>query len=221
MMEWFNSLLALATNAVAQHSFEALVALFLVAALMEVGMPFPFIVDGILLITSYESGIFSYQVLFVILALILGREIGATVIFWLSRYVGDAFIRWLGKRFPKLKLGEKMVWLKARLSRHAPLAVMVARLTPGLLTPSTVAAGCSGIRYYQFVLGIILASVVTDGALVIIGFATKYGLSILGFTPSTLELVLAIPIIIILIWLVRWLWLRRRARKKSSCGEYR
>ena len=216
MMEWFNSLLALATNAVAQHSFEALVALFLVAALMEIGMPFPFVIDGVLLITSYNSGIFSYQVLFIILALVLGREAGAAVFFWLSRFVGDAFIKRLGKRFPKLKLGERMVWLKAKLRRHAPLAVAVARLTPGLLTPSSVAAGCSGIRYYQFVLGIVLASVVTDGALVIIGFATKYGLSILGFTPSTGEVVLAIPVVILLVWFVRWLWLRRRARKKLS-----
>ncbi len=111
MMEWFNSLLAIATNAVAQNSFGALVALFLVAALTEVGVPFPFIIDGALFITSYESGLFSFQVLLVILALVLGREVGATVIFWLSRFVGDAFINWLGKRFPKLKLSERMVWL--------------------------------------------------------------------------------------------------------------
>ena len=216
MIEWFNSLLAIATNAVAQNSFEALVALFLVAALTEVGVPFPFIIDGALFITSYESGLFSFQVLFVILALVLGREVGAAVIFWLSRFVGDAFIKWLGKRFPKLKLSERMVWLKAKLSRRAPLAVAIARLTPGLLTPSSVAAGCSGLRYYQLVLGIVLASVIADGALVIIGFLTKYGLSILGFTPSTWEVVGALAVVILLVWFVRWLWLRRRAHKNSS-----
>jgi membrane protein DedA with SNARE-associated domain len=216
MMEWFNSLLAIATNAVAQNSLEALAALFLVAALMEVGMPFPFVIDGVLIFTSYQSGLFSFQVLFVILALVLGREVGAAVIFWLSRFVGDAFIKWLGKRFPKLKLRERMVWLNTRLSRRVPLAVAIARLTPGLLTVSSVAAGYCGVRYYQFVLGIILASAVTDGALVIIGFATKYGLSIFGFTPSTWEVVGAMAAVILLVWLVRWLWVRRRVHKNSS-----
>jgi membrane protein DedA with SNARE-associated domain len=212
MMEWFNSLLAVATTAVAQHSVEALVALFLIAALMEVGMPFPFIVDGVLLVSSYESGMFSYQVLLIILALVLGREVGATVIFWLSRFVGDKFINWLAKRLPKLKLKEKMVWLNTKLRKRAPLAVAIARLTPGLLTPSSVAAGCSGIQYYQFVLGIVLASAVTDGALITIGFITRYSLSFLGFIPTTWELVLAIAAGISLIWGIRWLWLRRRDR---------
>ena len=218
-MEWFNSLLAIATSAVSQNSFGALVALFLVAALTEVGVPFPFIIDGALFIASYESGLFSFQVLLVILALVLGREVGATVIFWLSRFVGDAFINWLGKRFPKLKLNERMAWLNTKLSRRAPLAVAIARLTPGLLTVSSVAAGYSGMKYYQLVLGIVLASVVADGVLVIIGVISKYGLSILGFTPSSWEVVGALAVVILLVWFVRWLWLRRRAHKNSSLKQ--
>jgi membrane protein DedA with SNARE-associated domain len=212
-MEWFNSLLAIAASAVTQYSFEAMVALFLVAALTEIGVPFPFIIDGALFITSFESGLFSFQVLFVILALLLGREIGATVIFWLGRFVGDAFINWLAKRFPKFRLKEKMFWLNNKLRRRAPLAVAIARLTPGLLTASSVAAGYCGIRYYQFVLGIILASAVADGVLVLIGFATKYGLNILGFTPSTWEVVGVLVAVIILVWLIRWLWSRSRPHK--------
>jgi membrane protein DedA with SNARE-associated domain len=212
MMDWFNSLLAMAANAVAQNTFQALVVLFLVAALTEVGVPFPFIIDGALFITSFESGFFSFHVLLVIAALTLGREVGAAIIFWLSRFVGDAFIKWLGKRFPKLKLSQKMAWLNNKLRKRAPLAVAIARLTPGLLTASSIAAGYCGIRYYQFVLGIILASVVADGALVIIGFATKYGLSVFGFTPSTWEVVLVLAAVIFLVWFVRWLWLRRRSQ---------
>jgi len=215
-MEWFNSLLTTATNAVAQNSFGALVALFLVAMLTEIGMPFPFIIDGALLIASYENGLFSFHVLFIISALTLGREVGATVIFWLSRFVGDKFINWLAKRFPKLKLKEKMAWLNTKLRKRAPLAVAVARLTPGLLTPSSVAAGCSGIRYYQLVLGIILASVIADGALVIIGVITKYGFKILGFTPATWEVVVALAFVIFLVWFIRWLWSKHRAHKKSA-----
>jgi membrane protein DedA with SNARE-associated domain len=213
MLDWFNSLLGLAANAVAQHSFEAMVALFLISALTEIGVPFPFIIDGALFITSFESGLFSFQVLFVILALTLGREVGGSIIFWLSRFVGDAFIKWLARRFPKLKILGKTDWLNAKIKRKAPLAVAVARLTPGLLTASSVASGYCGMRYYQFVIGIILASAIADGALVIIAFATKYGLNFLGFTPSTWEVVIVLTAAILLVWLLRWLWLRRRAHK--------
>jgi membrane protein DedA with SNARE-associated domain len=212
MMDWFNSLMAVATEAVAQNTFQALVVLFLVAALTEVGVPFPFIIDGALFITSFESGLLSFHVLVVIAALTLGREVGAAIIFWLSRFVGDAFVKWVGRRFPKLKLSEKMVWLNNKLSKRAPLAVAIARLTPGLLTASSVAAGYCGMRYYQFVLGIIIASAVADGALVIIGFATKYGLSLFGFTPSTWQVVVVLAAVILLVWFVRWLWTRRRAQ---------
>lgn len=214
-MNWFDSLLTTATNAVAQNSFAALVALFLVSMLTEVGMPFPFVIDGALLIASYENGLLSFHVLFIITALTLGRILGATAIYWLSRFVGDKFISWLARRFPKLKLLEKMAWLNAKLRKRAVWAVAIARLTPGLLTPSTVAAGCSGIRYYQLVLGIILASLIADGALVIVGVITKYGLTILGFTPSTWQVLLALAGVIFLIWLARWLWSKRKARTKS------
>jgi membrane protein DedA with SNARE-associated domain len=219
MIEWVYSLLTIASNAVAQHSFEAMVALFFIAALTEIGVPFPFIIDGALFITSFENGLISFQVLFVILALTLGRIAGSTIIFWLSRLVGDSLISWLGKRFPKLKIVEKMSRLNVRLRRRAPYVVAVARLTPGLLIVSSVAAGYCGIRYYQLVLGIILASVVADGALVIVGFATKFGFKILGFTPSAWEVVLVLVVILLLAWFVSWLWQRYRNPKTTSLIE--
>jgi len=179
-------------------------------------MPFPFVIDGALLIASYENGLFSFHVLFIMTALTLGRIAGATAIFWLSRFVGDKFIRWLARRLPKLKLIEKMAWLNTKLRKRAVWAVAVARLTPGLLTPSTVAAGCSGIKYYQLVLGIVLASVIADGALVIVGVITKYSLNIMGFTPSTWEVLLAIGAVIALVWLARWLWTKYHPKSKPQ-----
>lgn len=209
-MAWFNELMSLAMDAVTQGSVSALIALFLVAALTEVGVPFPFVIDGVLFITSYESGLWSAQVLRVILALLLGREVGSAVIYWLCRFLSNTFITWLGKRFPTLS--DKLVWLNTRLSSRAPLAVAIARLTPGLLTPSSVAAGCIAMRYYYFALGIVLASIIADGALIAFGFAARHGLRYLGFTPSGWEVVGALLIAVLLVLLGRWLWRRRRVR---------
>ena len=213
MISWFNDLVALAMNTVNQGDTRALLALFFMSALTEMGFPFPFIVDSVLIVTGYQNGLWSLSVARIVIALLAGRQLGAAVIYWLSRFLGNRFINWLGKRFPKLLSG--MVWLNTKLSRRAPLAVAIARLTPGLLTSSSVAAGCIRMRYYHFVLGIVLASVIADGSLITFGLATGYGLKVFGFNPAPWMLVVVAVVIIALIWLVRWLWLRRRAHRKS------
>ena len=210
-MAWFNELVAIAMDAVSQSSLGAVVALFFVAALTEVGVPFPFVIDGVLFVTSYQNGLVSDQLLRVILALVLGREVGAAIIYLLSRFLGNAFINWLGKRFPKLC--DRMIWLNTWLGSRAPLAVAIARLTPGLLTPSSVAAGCIGIRYYYFALGVILASIIADGALIVFGFVTMHGLRFLGLAPSAWQVVGVLVAAVVLILVVRWFWWRRHPTK--------
>ncbi len=207
MISWFTDIVSLAMNTVYQGDARALVALFFVSALTEVGMPFPFVIDGVLVVTSYETGLWSLPVARIVIALLLGRQFGSAVIYWLSRLLGNRFINWLGKRFPKLLT--KMAWLNTRLSRRAPLAVAIVRLTPGLLTSSSVAAGCIRMRYYHLVLGIVLASAIADGALITFGFASGYGLQYLGFTPDAWMLVAALGVAILIVWLIRYLLKRR------------
>lgn len=208
-MSWFNDLVAIAMEAVNQSSPGALAALLLVAALTEVGVPFPFVIDGVLFITSYQSGLWSIQVLYVIVALLVGRELGAAVIFWLSRFLGNVFINWMEKHFPALH--GKLMGLCGRLGKRAVPAVAIARLTPGLLTPSSVAAGAIYMRYGYFMLGIVLASLIADGALIAFGFAARHGLEYLGFTPSGWEVVGVLLVLVLLALGVRYLW-RRRTR---------
>jgi membrane protein DedA with SNARE-associated domain len=210
MISWFNDIMTLAMNTVNQGDTRALLALFLISALTEMGFPFPFIVDSVLIVAGYQNGLWSLPVAKIVISLMLGRQVGAAVIYWLSHFLGNRFINWVGKRFPKLLSG--MAWLNTKLSKRAPLAVAIARLTPGLLTSSSIAAGCIRMRYYHFVLGIVLASVIADASLLTFGFATGYGLKIFGFSPAPWMLVIVVVGVIGLIWLARWLWLRYRAR---------
>jgi membrane protein DedA with SNARE-associated domain len=214
-MEWFNSLVSTAMAHLSQGSYTALISLFLIASLTEIGVPFPFVIDAAILLTSYQSGFWSVNLLMVILALTLGREAGGTAIYFLSRFAGNRFIRWLSRRFPFLKIETRMARISTMISRRATLMVAIVRLTPGLLTPSSVAAGCSQMKYYQFVLGIVLASVIADGALVLVGAATKYGLSFMGITPKPWQVVLLISALILLIWLLSTLVSKYRAKRKS------
>jgi membrane protein DedA with SNARE-associated domain len=209
-MEWFKDLINLGTQAVSESSWAGLLAMFLVAALTEIGLPFPFVIDGVLFLTSYQNGLISFPVLWIILALTIGREVGAAIIYWLSRMVGAAFTNWLARRFPKWH--ERLNWLCSRFQRRAVLAVAIARLTPGLLTPSTVAAGCARAKYISLVFGIILASLVADGILVIIGFATKHGLKVAGVQPAPWQGLIAFFAVFAAVFLARRYWPRRRAK---------
>jgi membrane protein DedA with SNARE-associated domain len=209
MIHWFTDLVSLAMNTVYQGDVRALVALFFVSSLTEMGMPFPFVIDGVVVVTSYQTGLLSLPVARVMLALLLGREFGSAIIYWLSRFGGQAFIGWLSRHFSPLSRGIDRVGTVIR--RRAPLMVAIARLTPGLLTSSSIASGVTGIKYGYFVLGILLSSVIADGALVALGYLSGHGLEYLGFTPAAWMPVAALGVAILIVWFIRYL-LKRRSR---------
>jgi len=200
MLELLAELTKNASQAIIQGNPVALLTLFFISALTEVGIPFPFILDTVLIFVGYQTGLMSAEIGLIMLSLMIGRIVGASVIYWLTRWIGRAFIKWISKRFPFLQ--KRMDWLTAKLSHRAPIAVAIARLTPGLLTPSTVATGVICIRYWYLLLGIAISSVIADGALLIIGFATGRGLDQLGIKPAVWMIVVGLIILIGIIWLI-------------------
>ena len=150
MFDWLGELFSIAMTAVYQGNAAAMVSLLSLVALTEAGIPLPFILDSVLFFTSYKNGPLSIQVLIVLLTVFLGRQFGANVIYWLTRFLGNAFISWLGKRYRSLQ--NNLDRLETRLSSHAVPAVIVTRLT-GLLTLASVASGAVCMRYHYFIVG--------------------------------------------------------------------
>jgi membrane protein DedA with SNARE-associated domain len=210
MLDLLNELAQNAMNAITQGNPTALLSLFIISALTEVGIPFPFIVDTILIVTGLQTGIIAVKVGLIMLSLMFGRLIGASVIYWLTRGVGRAFVNWISKRFPFIQ--RRMDWLTTKLNRQAPIAVAIARLTPGLLTPSTVAAGIIPVHYWQLLLGIAISSVIADGVLLILGYTTGRGLEQFGFKMNFWIIVVIVVIIIGIIWFVSHILSRRNTK---------
>ncbi len=208
MLDFLRELASNAMNAINQGNPAALLSLFFISALTELGIPFPFILDTILILTGLESGIISARVGLIMLSLLAGRIVGASIIYWLTRWIGTVFIAWISKRFPFLQ--RRMDWLTDKLKHRAPIAVAVARLTPGLLTPSTVAAGVIKIRYEYLIMGIAISSVAADGILLILGFTTGRGLEQLGVSLS----VWIIIVIVIFLTALGW-WLGRFLSRRN------
>ncbi len=219
---------------------QDLVGVFLVASLGEFGIPFPLVLDSILFYLGFHLGGLWLTAIIVILVLLLGRVLGATGVYWISRSLGHSIIKWLGNRFPSLphKLnnlaqmpGIKTV-LSLTVSRLAirtplaasatylgwgtPLTVALARLTPGLLTATSVASGASGFRYKYFAGGIGIASILSDVASISLGAITGYGLREFIPNPSSWLMVIGIIVDIAVIIAIQHFVSRRTARKLAK-----
>ncbi len=234
MGEWFGGLTARALDATSQGSPEALAALFLVSALTEVGVPFPLLLDSVLFLMGYQLGQVWLQTIAIIFALTLGREAGSTVVYWLSHAAGSPLVgrlgrsSLLGKRIAHpTETGQKQTYLAVVLSRLgarsiAPAAalgvrtsytVAVARITPGLLTAVSVVSGIVRLPYRYFALGIALASVFADLAVIGLGVIMRLGLLYFGLTPAPWLIVVGGIINLVLVSVLALLLWRRRQRR--------
>lgn len=218
MLALLNELAIHAVQAVSHGNFAALLALFLIAALTEVGIPFPFVIDGVLFLAGYRMTISPIHLLLAVGSLFLGRVVGASAIYWVFRLVDKPVSKWLSRRFPKLQNGIE----RLRLGARAPVAVAIGRLTPGLLTAVSVAAGGSQVYFGYFIAGIAISSIIADAALIILGFATQHGLHYLGVRPSIWMIIIGLIVFLVLVGLVyRWVTKRKSARHKSDGPESR
>ena len=178
MIDWINGALSTLAASINVNNPGGLAAIFALTVSADMGVPFPFALDTILFFTTYKMGAFSWPVLLVIMMLLGGSLLGTSIIYWVSRLLGTRFIDWLGKRSKFLR--RNLEQFQNRLGRWTIPVIVAARLTPGLMQISSVAAGTVRIRYYQVVLAIVLSFIVYDGTLIILGSLARVGLKDVG-----------------------------------------
>jgi membrane protein DedA with SNARE-associated domain len=178
MIDWINGALSTLAASISVDNPGGLAAIFFITVSADIGIPFPFVLDTILFFTTYELGAFSLPVLLIILMIWGGRLLGTGIIYWVSRLLGTRFVDWVGKRSKFLRRNFEQ--FQNRLGRWTVPVIVAARLTPGLMQVSSVAAGTMHVRYYKVVLAIVLSSIVYDGTLIILGTLARLGLKDVG-----------------------------------------
>ena len=174
MIEWINGALSTLAASINVNNPGGLAAIFFITVSADIGIPFPFVLDTILFFTTYKVGAFSLPVLLIILMIWGGRLLGTGIIYWVSRLLGTSFVDWVGRRSQFLRRNFEQ--FQNRLDRWTIPVIVAARLTPGLMQVSSVAAGTVRVRYYKLVLAIVLSSIVYDGTLIILGTLARLGL---------------------------------------------
>ena len=196
---------------------RGLIFLFFLAVITDIGVPVPFVLDTILLLTAFKVWINPdpnwMPVAMIVLMLFMGRQIGSGFLYAMFRYPGNAFLGRIGKRFPRI--GRRLESFEERLRHWAPLVVVTGRLTPGLLQITTVASGTFRMRYRYFALGIAMASLIYDGILIILAFIAAHNPKAED-ADFTVWVLVTMVIIVCILWPVIFVVIRHKKKKADS-----
>jgi membrane protein DedA with SNARE-associated domain len=180
---------------------RGLLALFSLAVITDIGVPVPFVLDTILLLTAFQVWISPHHnwmpVILIVLMLFVGRQVGSGILYLLARRLGRAFLSRVEKRFPSV--GFRLEAFKLRLRHWAPLVVVTGRLTPGLLQITSIASGTMRMRYQYFAAGIAMASLIYDGILVFLAFIAAHNPGA-DNADFTIWLLIALVITVGILW---------------------
>jgi membrane protein DedA with SNARE-associated domain len=215
MIDWINAALATLAASISVDNPAGLAAIFFIAASCDIGIPFPFVLDTIVFFTVYKLGALSWPVLLVLVMLLGGSMLGTSIVYWVSRLLGRRFVDWVGRRSKFLR--RNLEQFQNRLGKWRIPVIVAARLTPGLMQVSSVAAGTTRIPYYQMVLSIVFSFIVYDGTLVALGTLARLGLRDVGPQYSA-WIVIGFVGIMTAIFAAVYL-IRRRARWAPSSPE--
>lgn len=194
-----------------------LAILFLLAVITDIGVPVPFVLDTILLLTAYKVLVSGHPhwtpVIMIIIMLFVGRQVGSGILYLLSRYFGQAFLGWVKKHFPSV--GTSLDSFKIRVNHWAPLVVVTGRLTPGLLQMTSVASGAIRMRYKYFALGIALASLIYDGILILLALFAAHNPKAAD-ADFTIWLLIAMVVIVCILWPLIFVIIQRSKKKVGA-----
>ncbi|MGD2065469.1 MAG: VTT domain-containing protein [Dehalococcoidia bacterium] len=178
MIAWINGALSTLAASISVDNLAGLAAIFFIAMSCDIGIPFPFVLDTIVFFTTYKVGPLSWPVLLVIVMLLGGSLLGTSIIYWVSRLLGTRFVDWIGRRSRFLR--RNLEQFQNKLGRWTIPVIVAARLTPGLMQVSSVAAGTLRIPYYQVVLASVFSFIIYDGTLIVFGTLARLGLKDVG-----------------------------------------
>jgi membrane protein DedA with SNARE-associated domain len=178
MIAWINGALSTLAASISVDNLAGLAAIFFIAMSCDIGIPFPFVLDTIVFFTTYKVGALSWPVLLVVVMLFGGSLLGTSIIYWVSRLLGTRFVDWIGRRSKFLR--RNLEQFQNRLGRWTIPVIVAARLTPGLMQVSSVAAGTVHIPYSQGVLASVFSFVIYDGTLIVLGTLARLGLKDVG-----------------------------------------
>ncbi len=122
--------------------------LFLFLFLEEGGIPLPAPGDTVILLAGAQIDRGEASIPIVVLFVVLATLLGSSVLYWISRMGGMPVVLRVCQflHIREERLDKPGAWIR----RHRGVAIVFGRLTPGLRTVTTIAAGVFQVNYTAF-----------------------------------------------------------------------
>jgi membrane-associated protein len=187
--------------------------LFLIILLKEIGVPVPVPGDLLMVVAGARAAAGKLPLWGVLLAAILAGVIGAYVQYMLARGPGRSFIYRYGKYagLNESRLDKASGAIKGR----GWVSVALARSLPGLRMGAIVACGLAPVPVSTFVPGLVAGTVLFVGFHTMLGFLAGPGVG--SFLDNLNVPIWPVLLILPLIGIAGWLWIR--SRRRGARGE--
>ena len=189
-------------------------ALFLLLFIEEAGIPLPVPGDTIILLAGAEVANGRASAVTVVVLVVLATLSGSSILYWVSRLGGRAVLGRLCRfaHIPEERVDGVGRWLR----RHTGPVIVFGRLTPGLRTVTSIAAGTFGIGYLQFLGYTAVSATIWAVLYLVLGAAVRDFYRTVAaylFRPSPLALVL-LAFALSAAGVAIWQWRRSSRRGK-------
>ncbi|MBI4198583.1 MAG: DedA family protein [Chloroflexi bacterium] len=197
------------------HGPYLLAVVFAINVAGEVGIPFPLVMQGLLLFSGLliSQGHVEYGLSLLGMSF-LGSCTGAMVWYWSTRAIGRPLVSKVWS-----KVGLRKRWLEAGESKVAttgPWGIFLARLTPGLTIPVTIGSGLMKVSWHKFLLGVAMSEVAWLTPFSAVGFlAGRTGLNVTKWMKY-FPWVFVLAVSSFLFFKLATLVLRRVSRREST-----
>jgi membrane protein DedA with SNARE-associated domain len=191
-------------------------ALFLLLFLEEGGIPLPAPGDTVILLAGAQIGRGEASIPIVVFFVVLATLLGSSVLYWISRLGGMPVVLRICQvlHIKEERLDKPGAWIR----RHRGVAIVFGRLTPGLRTITTIAAGVFQVNYTAFLAYTALSATIWAAVYILLGAAIHSfyrNVAHYLFRPSVLGLLLlAFVIAAATVAFRRWRASRRREREQ-------
>jgi len=191
-------------------------ALFLLLFLEEGGIPLPAPGDTVILLAGAQIDRGQASIPIVVLLVVMATLLGSSVLYWISRLGGMPVVLRVCQVLHIRE--ERLDRLGAWIRRHRGIAIVFGRLTPGLRTVTTIAAGVFQVNYTAFLAYTALSATIWALLYILLGaFVHSFYRNVAHylFRPSALALVLlAFVVAAATVAFRRWRASRRRERER-------
>ncbi len=178
--------------------------IFVLMVLNAAAIPFPSEVT--LPFSGFLASAGKLSITLVIITGILGDLVGSIIAYGVGFFLEEALLLNLIKKYGKLILVTEHDYEKTTqwIKKHGAPVVFVGKMTPGIKSFISVAAGITEIKFVKFVIGNLLASIIYVTIVTNIGFYLGSKWNSIGGYFKKFELVIVIFIVLAAVWYVNY-----------------